>query len=592
MKDKITKYFSLYTKSLAFVWKSCPWLCAILLCTIPVQALLPSATLYLTNLIINMVQYGTTDKIISCLIIWCIFFILNNLMTPFNVFIQGQLTDKLTYYLNFKIMEKSEDIQDIGYFEDSTFYNKINLLSSEAAWRPVNLLVYGSSIISNIIMLLSMLALLSSFHVWIAVVLFAAMFIQGIISYKIQQQAFETLVANTEDSRKLSYFSEVTLTAEYIKDVRLYNLYAFFQNKYKLTYEQIRKAVQKNRVKQFAVSAVFLIISGVFSACCFSYIIDGAVARIFEIGAIMIFTSTILYSVQGITMLVQDTSLLYDTLLYMENLFGYLLIKDPSGKGNEPVPSNFEEIKFNNVSFSYPNADRATLQNISFQVKKGEKIAIVGENGAGKSTLIKLLLRMYKTDTDSIYFDDKPVQQMNIIDYRKKFTAVFQDFAEFDLSLKENVILSALSECDDEMRLRQALSKSGMDISELGVGVDQMLGKKFEDGRELSGGQWQRVALARAFFSNSDIMVLDEPTSALDARMEKFVFDKFYELADTRTVFFITHRLAMVRKADKILVLKDGQVCGFDTHENLLQNNAYYAELYHMQADLFEAKEL
>lgn len=591
MKDKITKYFSLYTKSLAFVWKSCPWLCAILLCTIPVQALLPSGTLYLTNLIINMVQYNTTDKIISCLIIWCIFFILNNLIAPFNVFIQGQLTDKLTYYLNFKIMKKSEDIQDIGYFEDSTFYNKINLLSSEAAWRPVNLLVYGSSIISNIIMLLSMLVLLSSFHVWIAVVLFAAMFIQGIISYKIQQQAFETLVANTEDSRKLSYFSEVTLTAQYIKDVRLYNLYAFFQNKYKLTYEQIRKAVQKNRVKQFAVSVVFLIISGVFSAFCFSYIIDGVAARTFEIGAIIIFTSSILYSVQGITMLVQDTSLLYDTLLYMENLFDYLLIKDPSGKGNEPVPDNFEKIKFNNVSFSYPNSDRAALQNISFQVKKAEKIAIVGENGAGKSTLIKLLLRMYKTDTDSIFFDDKPVQQMNIIDYRKKFTAVFQDFAEFDLSLKENIILSALSECDDKVRLRQALSKSGMNISELGVNLEQMLGKKFEDGRELSGGQWQRIALARAFFSNSDIMVLDEPTSALDAKMEKFIFDKFYELADTRTVFFITHRLAMVRKADRILVLKDGQLCGFDTHENLLQKNAYYAELYHMQADLFESKE-
>lgn len=591
MKDKITKYFSLYTKSLAFVWKSCPWLCAILLCTIPVQALLPSGTLYLTNLIINMVQYDTIDKVISCLIIWCIFFILNNLMAPFNVFIQGLLTDKLTYYLNFKVMKKSEDIQDIGYFEDSAFYNKINLLSSEAAWRPVNLLVYGSSIISNTIMLLSMVALLSSFHVWIAVVLFAAMFVQGIISYKIQQQAFETLVANTEDSRKLSYFSEVTLTAEYIKDVRLYNLYAFFQNKYKLTYEQIRKAVQKNRVKQFAVSVVFLIIAGVFSAFCFSYIIDGVVARTFEIGAIIIFTSSILYSVQGITMLVQDTSLLYDTLLYMENLFDYLLIKDPSGKGNEPVPDNFEKIKFNNVSFSYPSSDKPALQNISFQVKKGEKIAIVGENGAGKSTLIKLLLRMYKTDIDSIFFDDRPVQQMNIIDYRKKFTVVFQDFAKFDLSLKENIILSALSERDDKMRIRQALSKSGIDISEMGVDLEQMLGKKFEDGRELSGGQWQRVALARAFFSNSDIMVLDEPTSALDARMEKFVFDKFYELADTRTVFFITHRLAMVRKADRILVLKDGQLCGFDTHENLLQNNAYYAELYHMQADLFEAKE-
>lgn len=280
MKDKVAKYISLYAKSILFVWKSCPGLCTVLFCVVPIQALIPSFLLYLTNLIINLVESETTYQITVYLSIWCFLFIINNLSTPLNTFVQGQLTDKLTCYLNFKIMEKSEDIQDIGYFEYSEFYNKINLLSSEASWRPVNLLVFGTSIISNAIMLMSMLVLLSTFNMWIAVILFAAMFVQGVVSYRIQQQAFETLVANTEDSRKLSYYSEVLLSAEYIKDIRLYNIYSFFENKYKNVYEQIRKKVQKNRIRQFVMSAIFLVCTGIFCAFCFSYVVGGVTMRV------------------------------------------------------------------------------------------------------------------------------------------------------------------------------------------------------------------------------------------------------------------------------------------------------------------------
>lgn len=583
---KILKYVKLYVKSVKFVWKSCVWMCTILLFTIPVQAIIPSVTLYLTNIIINALQQVKQGDVLICIVLWCVFFILNNIMTPLNTFIQGQLTDKLTYYLNYKIMKKSEEIQDISCFEDSNFYNKINLLSSEAAWRPVNLLVFGSSIISNGIMLVSMFVLLSSFQIGMAVVLFIAMFIQGFISYRIQQQAFETLVANTEESRKLSYYAEVTLTAEYIKDVRLYNLYSFFQNKYKATYEQIRKAVQKNRVRQFAVSVVFLVGVGIFSACSFSFVINGVAGNIFEIGAILVFTSTIFYVVQGITVFVQDSSLLYDTLLYMENLFTYLEIQVMPKEKNK-VPEKIDKIKFRGLSYRYSGSDTNALSGIKFEVEKGQKIAIVGENGAGKSTLVKLLLRMYPTEKDMIFFDNMSVRKMDIIEYRKKFAAVFQDFAQFDLSLKENIVLSDISKEEDADRLKKAMAQSGIDLADLGISEKQMLGKKFEDGRELSGGQWQRIALARAFFSDAEIVVLDEPTSALDAKMEKFIFDKFNEIAENRTVFFVTHRLATVRQADKILVLKDGKLCGFDTHENLLKNNEYYSKLYHMQADMF-----
>ncbi|MCD8230216.1 MAG: ABC transporter ATP-binding protein [Clostridiales bacterium] len=271
----------------------------------------------------------------------------------------------------------------------------------------------------------------------------------------------------------------------------------------------------------------------------------------------------------------------------MEKLFDYMDIHDDSAEGNRPVPQTFGEIKFHIRSFSYPSSESPVLQAIDFNVKRGERIAIVGENGAGKSTLVKLLLRLYPLEPGAICFDDKPISEMDILSYRKQFAAIFQDFGEFDLTLKENVVISDLRQ-EDEKRVLISFAQAGIDLREWKMEPEQMLGKRFETGRDLSGGQWQRVALARAFYSDADILVLDEPTAALDSRMEKFVFNKFYELAHERTVFFITHRLATVRKADRILVLKNGRICGFDSHENLLLTNPYYSELYHMQADLYE----
>ena len=331
----ITKYITLYIKSIKFIWKSCKFLTIAMIALIPIQALMPSATLYLTNIIINKVQENDIKQISLFVILWCVVFVLNNIMPPINVFIQGQLTDKLTYYLNFSVMKKAEEIQDLSHYEDAEFYNEIKLISSEASWRPVNLLVFGSSIISNSIIFISMVCMLASFQIWIAIVIFIAMIVQGWIAYKIQQQSFETLVSNTEDSRKLSYYSESVLNADYIKDIRLYSLHSFFQNKYKCTYEEIRKKVQKNRIKQFVGATIFLIVCAIFGAFCFNFVINSVIDNVYKLGVIMVFVSTIGYSIQSVTILVQDTSLLYDTLLYMEKVFCYLKIKDVGYEGQD-----------------------------------------------------------------------------------------------------------------------------------------------------------------------------------------------------------------------------------------------------------------
>ncbi len=583
----ITKYITLYIKSIKFIWKSCKFLTIAMIALIPIQALMPSATLYLTNIIINKVQENDIKQISLFVILWCVVFVLNNIMPPINVFIQGQLTDKLTYYLNFSVMKKAEEIQDLSHYEDAEFYNEIKLISSEASWRPVNLLVFGSSIISNSIIFISMVCMLASFQIWIAIVIFIAMIVQGWIAYKIQQQSFETLVSNTEDSRKLSYYSESVLNADYIKDIRLYSLHSFFQNKYKCTYEEIRKKVQKNRIKQFVGATIFLIVCAIFGAFCFNFVINSVIDNVYKLGVIMVFVSTIGYSIQSVTILVQDTSLLYDTLLYMEKVFCYLKIKDVGYEGQEEPPEDFSILKFNDLNFTYPNATKKTLHNISFFVKKGQKIAIVGENGAGKTTLVKLILRLYLLGENQILFDGQDAANMEINKYREKFSAVFQDFSKFDLSLTDNVVLSNLEQKNNEKKFNHALEQSGIDLNEMDINKEQILGKQFDNARDLSGGQWQRIALARAFFSDANIVILDEPTAAMDAKMEQYIYDRFNDLAKDKTVLFITHRLGAVRKADKILVLKDGKVNGFDTHEKLMEENKYYRDLYNIQADMY-----
>lgn len=584
--DDWKNYLKLYFKSVTYLWKTSKRCVLILMFTVPLQSLLPSVTLYIANLLINRMN-SLSQQILLCVLgVWGVVFLLNNIFVPLTTLIQGKLTDDLTYRLNYDIMKKSEEIQTIDYFEDHNFYNDIQLLSSEASWRPVNLLVFGTSIVSSAILFISMLFIFGTFHPLIALLMVAALIPQAMISYSLQQQAFEVLVSSSEESRKLEYFSQTLLSSESIKDVRLYNLYPFFINRYTESFFHIKKDIHKTRLKKFRSSVYFLFVTALLSVGSFIYIVYAIRNGTLGIGSVMLFSSSIVYAMNSMSRLIEDSSLLYDTLLYMEKFFNFIGIKTPSESGVVEVPEVIDRIDFEEITFTYPNSNRCALSDISFNVEKGEKIAIVGENGAGKTTLIKLLLRFYDLDKGVISVNDISIREYEPVRYREKIAAIFQDFSKFDLTLRENVGMSRCRAEQSDEDIIASLEKSGFD-KDLSMELDQVLGKKFENGRDLSGGQWQKVALARAFYSDSQILILDEPTAALDARTEYELFEKFLQLTEGKTVFFITHRLASVRQADKVLLLKDGRVEGYDTHETLMKTNDYYRELYGMQSSLY-----
>lgn len=587
--EKIFNYLNLYLKSLNFVWKTSKSIMLWMILMVPIQSILPSISIFITNIVVNKISSLNSINLTMLIAVWGGSFFLNNLISPLLVMIQGRMTDLLTYQLNTELMRKSERLQNISYFEDSEFYNDIQLLSSEASWRPVNLLVFGTSLISNAIVFASMLLMVSSVNILVSLLLFVVLIPQGIIAYRIQQQAFETLVSNSEESRKLDYYSQVLLSSNHIKDIRLYNLYFFFITKYTDVFTSITDKLQVDRRKKFTNSALFITLNSIVIILMFGYVIIQIKKGVLDLGVIFVFSTSIIYSINSMARLVEDSSLLYDTLLYMENFFKFIEIEDELST-EVPITkteNNFGDdiIEFRNVNFSYSNNSDLVLSNVSFKIAEGEKIAIVGENGAGKTTLVKLLCAFYPNYSGDIIVNNKSLREYELTDYRKQITSIFQDFSKFDISLRENVALSDLSRIFKNEDITKALDKGRFNMKDMSL--DQVLGRKFDGGKELSGGEWQKVALSRAFFSNAPILILDEPTASIDAKAEYELFQDFLQLTQGKTVFYITHRLASVKFADKILVLKSGEIHSFGTHNELMNKDEYYRKLYKMQSSMY-----
>lgn len=582
--QKLNQYFKELTRTYHLFFKSAPLVATCVLLLAPLQAVIPLLAVAAGQKVID--QVTNHSPFMEMIIVWIVATAFQQFLPSLSTMVQGVLTDKLTGFINISLMKKSTDLQSISIFDDSKYFDDLQMLRDDASWRPVNLIVFGVPVLQSFLTLIFMLIYLARYNWWLALLLLVVMVPQSISYYRIQQQSFETMVERSKNARYLHYYSGLLLDRRDAKEVRLFNMFPKIIEKYINLFEQTKKDVNQIRKKQLATSSLFVVLTvGVFGYG-FYWFTNSVRTGALEVGVLLMFVSVIGYISTSMARVVEDSSLLYDSLLWVEKYFKFLEYQDNFKNGSRNFPDDFDDINVKNLSFTYPFSDAEILHNVSFSGKSGEKVAIVGENGSGKSTLVKLLMRFYDPTNGKISVDNYDLKDFNIFDLHKNLSATFQDFSRFKLTLKENVITGYSF---NKGRVNNVLKAAGLGdlLANDHLNLNTMLAKDFENGTDLSGGQWQKIALARDLYANGKIEFLDEPTAALDTKSESKIYQRFLKENDKKTIFFVTHRLSAVRFADKVLFLDGGKVSGFDTHTNLLQTNPKYKEMYDLQKNAY-----
>lgn len=422
--------------------------------------------------------------------------------------------------------------------------------------------------------------------------IYIATYIPGaIVSYKNKAKIDQWSIDNIPETRKKDYYKSLLTGSFAAKDLRLYNLAGYFKEKYNSLWNKIRNERAKLFVKGSVASFLASILSYSGIIAIFLLSVHSVLAGDIAIGTLALYLGLAETSGENFKQIVDDVACQIEinipyVLRYMDFLKYENTVTDD---GTERVPSQ-PEIEFRNVSFKYPGNQDYTLNNLSFKIGSGQKIALIGVNGAGKTTIVRLLLRLYEPQSGEILLNGRNIRSYPLEELHKIFGVCFQDFNRYSLTLRENIAISDIERKSDSAAIMAASKASGADqiIEELPDGLETDMTRLFNDkGAELSGGQWQKIALARAFFRNSRFIILDEPSAALDPQTEDSVFSSFKRLCQDKGGILISHRLSSIMMVDEIVVIDKGEVIESGTHESLMQKNGKYAKMYRMQAEKY-----
>ncbi|MGD1840596.1 MAG: ABC transporter ATP-binding protein [Thermonemataceae bacterium] len=394
----------------------------------------------------------------------------------------------------------------------------------------------------------------------------------------------------TPQRRELDYLRLLGASDITAKEVKLFGLADFISTSFSKVADKFYQESKQLAIQRTIWGTVFHILSDLAYYGAFIFIALKATTGQVSIGELTFLAGSFSKLRAQLQAIFSRFTRINESALYLADYFEFIdaEFREAVSFELQPIPEEIKEgFTFQNVSFSYPNNSHVVFKNISFQLKKGEKLALVGENGSGKTTLIKLLLRFYVPTEGAILLDGVDIRHYDKEAYQTLFGAIFQDFVRYYLTAKVNIAVGDIESLHDTQKVQEAAEQSLASevIDTLEDGYEQALGKRFKTGTELSGGQWQKIAIARAYMSQAPVLILDEPTSALDARAEYEVFQRFIGLTEGKTSIIISHRFSTVRMADRIMVLKEGEIAEMGTHEELMENQQLYAELFELQAE-------
>jgi ATP-binding cassette subfamily B protein len=481
---------------------------------------------------------------------------------------------------------------DLACYEDEEFYNRYTLAIKEAETRLPEFLQQLTGSIMACIASVIMIFTLGQIDPWLLCFLLFPLIGNFVFGAWRNSLRYRRDLDSAQARRRIAYVNRVLYLADYAKEIRLSRVMRLLINHLEAGYGNLFAVLE--RYKARAVGASFL-----FSAFTFLFAFQGTflygawlaiVKKSIDIGTFSVLATATVSASWMLLELTNHLSDLFKHSLYIENLRSFLAYQPQIGDapGVVSAPRPLQSLEFRQVSFAYSGQTSPVLQEISFTIRQGEKIAVVGHNGAGKTSLIKLLMRLYEPSSGQVLYNGRPINAFSLASYRRLFGAAFQDYRVFSMSVAENVLLRVPKDAADYERVRQALAHSGIleKVLSLPAGLDTTLTREFaEDGAQLSGGELQKIAIARAFASDFELAILDEPSSALDPLAEYHLYETIKEVCRDRTVIFISHRLSSATLADRILLLDQGRIVEAGSHDELLLRQGLYARMFAMQAE-------
>jgi ATP-binding cassette subfamily B protein len=581
---------------LKIVWDSGPGVVLFGLIARVFSALMPVGLLWITRLIIDGINHAVnTHQLVSRHFWWLVvaefsLAVLNSILLRTIDYSDSLLGDKYTRHVSIRVMDHAASLDLIAY-EDPVFYDRLERARVQATDRLVMIQQIGR-LVQQAITTITLSVSIMLFSPWLMLLLIA-----GVLPAFLGESHFAFLgyaknFRQTPMRRQLDYLRILGGSKEAAKELKLFGLKNFLRDRFTVLSDEIYdENVGLSRRKLIAGALLSTIgTMGYYSA--YVFVIYRTVAGALTIGMLTFLAGAIQQASSNIEQIFSTFAGIGDQALFLTDLLAFFEMKPTiqSRPNARLAPRPIQRgVEFRNVSFSYPGNSRRVLDRISFTLHTNERLALIGENGQGKTTIVKLITRLYDPTEGQILLDGVDLRDYDLEDLHREIGVIFQDFMRYEMTAAENIAVGRIEEIANEKTLKAAAQKSMADetIARLPGGFGQMLGRRFEQGVDLSGGEWQKVALARAYLRDAQLLILDEPTAALDARSEFEVFHRFTELTEGKMALFISHRFSTVRSADRILVLENGKIAEEGTHDQLSRQGGRYAEMFEMQASSY-----
>jgi len=589
---------------LASVWRTSPALCVASILLRLGRALLPVATLYVGKLIIDEVTRllhagvqhadwqewfagGELNRLWTLLAVEFALAVTADILGRIVSLIDSLLSERYSNATSIRLMQHAASL-DLEDFEDADLQDRLDRARRQVAGRSALLSqLLGQA--QDVVTIASFAIGLVVYAPWLILLLLLAVVPAFVGELHFNAQSYAVNYQWTPERRELDYLRMVGASTTTAKEVKSFGLNTFLIERYRVLSQSIYAANRAVALRRAGWGGVFTTIGTIGYYAAYAFIAWRTVTGVFTIGDLTFLSNSFRRLRNLLENLFYGFSNVAGQALYLDDLFSFFAIEpeilSPSNPLPFPAPIR-EGFVFENVGFRYPDASRWAVRNISFTLGAGEVLAFVGENGAGKTTLVKLLARLYDPDEGRILLDGHDLKEYALEDLRANVGVIFQDFVRYYFNASDNIAVGRIDAREDAPRIATAAQRSLADevIAKLPKGYEQMLGKLFRGGIDLSGGEWQKIAIARAYMRDAQLLILDEPTAALDARAEFEVFQRFKDLAAGKSAAIISHRFSTVRMADRIIVLEGGSIIESGTHDELVAARGHYSELFELQA--------